>query len=470
LTTHPRSEQDRPLAPITRGGLALLIVCLAFSAGFGARSPIVEPTNATGAGATKPGLAGAAALADPASSLVAEYAPVSIDTLPLYRSEDASNSWQSAPPLTVVTKGVIAAGQSLSTALRQQGVSALTVHLIANEMSPIFDFRRSHPGDHYRLDQDAQGTVLDFRYFTSPVKSYQIHREGEHYVAQEDLAPLRSQVAKASGVIESSLYDAIRNMGERTQLATEFAGVFAWDIDFTRSVRPGDDFQVLYERLYGTDMDGNDVYVRPGRILAARYRGSQGNYSIVYYENDDGSGGYYRADGSSIERAFLVSPLKFSRISSSFSNARRHPILNVVRPHRGIDYVAPHGTPLWAVSDGIVIFRGWAGASGNLVKVKHVNGYVSYYAHLSRFERDLRVGQRVTQKQIIGYVGNTGLSTGAHVCFRVQKNGQYVNPLDIVSPASKSISGEGWALFSERRDMLLSDLGTTTLVSADEAL
>jgi len=469
LAIHPRNEQHRPLSPITRGRLALLIVCLAFTSGFGARSPIVAPAQTLSADAATRHQA-IAALAGPESSVVAEYAAVSIDTLPLYRSEDVPHQWQKSPPLTVVTKGVIAAGQSLSTALRRQGVSAVTVHLIAHEMSPIFDFRRSHPGDRFRLDQDAQGTVLDFRYFTSPVRSYQIHRDGEQYVAHEDVAPLRSQLAKASGVVESSLYEAIRRLGEPTQLATEFAGVFAWDIDFTRSVRPGDDFQVLYERLYGTDEDGNDVYVRPGRILAARYRGAHGDRSIVYYENERGSGSYYRADGSSIERAFLVSPLKFSRISSSFSNARRHPILNVVRPHRGIDYVAPHGTPLWSVSDGTVIFRGWAGASGNLVKVKHLNGYVSYYAHLSRFERDLRVGQRVTQKQIIGYVGNTGLATGPHVCFRVQKNGQYVNPLDIASPAAKSISTDGWASFSARRDLLLSDLGTSTLMAADEAL
>ena len=171
-----------------------------------------------------------------------------------------------------------------------------------------------------------------------------------------------------------------------------------------------------------------------------------------------------------MERAFLLAPLKFSRISSSYSTARRHPILNVVRPHRGIDYAAREGTPLWAVGDGTVIFRGWAGGSGNLVKIRHRNGYVSYYAHLSRFEPGLRVGSVVEQKQVIGYVGETGLATGPHVCFRLQKNGRYVNPLDISAPAGDPVAQEDRLRFESARDLLLADLGTGIQLVADEAL
>jgi murein DD-endopeptidase MepM/ murein hydrolase activator NlpD len=162
--------------------------------------------------------------------------------------------------------------------------------------------------------------------------------------------------------------------------------------------------------------------------------------------------------------------LEFRRISSSFSKARRHPILGVVRPHRGIDYAAAPGTPVWSVADGKVIYRGWAGASGNLVKIQHRSGYVSYYAHLSRFESGLKLGDTVRQKQVVGYVGQTGLATGPHVCFRVQKNGRYVNPLDIVSPPAQGIADSEWSIFKARRDVLLSDLGSATLVAADEAL
>ena len=165
-----------------------------------------------------------------------------------------------------------------------------------------------------------------------------------------------------------------------------------------------------------------------------------------------------------------MAPLRHARITSSYSRARRHPILKVTRPHHGIDYAAAIGMPVWSVATGEVIYRGWAGGFGNLVKVKHNNGYVSYYAHLSRFEKGLRVGDRVTQKQVIGYVGSTGLATGPHVCFRVQRHGQYVNPLDIASPPAEAISGDHWTRFMTLRDVLLSDLGSTTLVVADEAL
>jgi murein DD-endopeptidase MepM/ murein hydrolase activator NlpD len=312
--------------------------------------------------------------------------------------------------------------------------------------------------------------VLDFRYSTSGRKSYSMSWTSDHYAVREDVATLRTQLAKVSGMIESSLYDAIKALGERTQLATDFADVFAWDIDFSRNVRPGDDFQILYEKLYRTDDDGSEVYVKPGRILAARYHGTMGERSAIYFEHEDGRGGYYRPDGSSIERAFLMAPLEFKRISSSFSRARRHPILNVVRPHPGIDYAAALGTPIWAIGDGTVIYRGWAGASGNLVKIRHGNGYVSSYAHLSGFEPALAVGQVVKQKQVIGFVGATGLATGPHVCFRIQQNGRYVNPLEIASPAGDAIEQEAWKSFQLRRDLLLGDLGSSTLVAADEAL
>ena len=409
-------------------------------------------------------------LEGPDSRVVAEYAPVAIETLPLHSSPEHGEGWSGGSPLTVVTKGVLERGQTLSSALRDQGISSATIHLIAAEMRGVFDFRHAQPGHRYRLGQDPEGMVLDFRYSTTPEKSYYLYWEGTRYVVREDHAALRTQLAKVSGGIQSSLYEAVLAVGEHSSLAGAFADIFAWDIDFSRNVRPGDDFQILYERLYRTDDEGEEIYVRPGRILAARYRGSVGDFEAVYFEGNGSSGGYYRPDGRAMERAFLVAPLEFRRISSSFSTARRHPILGVVRPHRGIDYAAAPGTPVWSVAEGTVIYKGWAGASGNLVKVKHRTGYISYYAHLSRFEAGLSVGDTVAQKQTIGYVGQTGLATGPHVCFRVQKNGRYVNPLDIVSPPASGIARTDWSIFKARRDLLLSDLGSASLVAADEAL
>ena len=430
---------------------------------FGAQ---VAPASLTpGASDLRPGEAGAVA-----AGFVAEFPPVSIESLPLYASPLVSQERGGKKSLTVVTRGALRRGESLSIALRRQGIDFDVVHTIATEFGKVFDFRRARPGDEYRLGQEASGRLVDFRYSVSPEKSFYLYATDSGYRVREDHAPLRAQVAKVVGQIDSSLYGTIKELGERSQLAGDFADIFAWDIDFSRSVQPGDDFQILFERMYRTDADGAEVYVKPGRILAARYRGQSGDFSAIYFEGEKGRGRYYRPDGSSVERAFLVAPLKFSRISSSFSTARRHPILDVVRPHRGIDYAAAHGTPLWGLGAGLVIFGGWAGGSGNLVKVKHTNGYVSYYAHLSRFEPDLKVGSLVEQKQIIGYVGDTGLATGPHVCFRVQKNGRYVNPLDISAPAGDPVSPPERERFESVRDLLLADLGTGMQIASDEAL
>ena len=397
--------------------------------------------------------------------LVTEYPAVAIESLPVYQAPaEANNS------LVVVTRGKLRRGESLSTALRKQGIRMELIHTISSELSTVFDFRNARPGDEYRLGQEAGGHMVDFRYSVDPERSYYLYWTDAGYRVREDEAPLRAEVARVGGQIDSSLYGAVLELGERAQLASDFADIFAWDIDFSRRVQPGDDFQILFERLYRTNADGEEVYVKPGRILAARYRGQAGEHSAIYFQGEENRGSYYRPDGSSVERAFLLAPLKFSRISSSYSSARRHPILNVVRPHRGIDYAARAGTPLWSVGAGTVIFRGWAGGSGNLVKIRHRNGYVSYYAHLSRFEQGLRVGSVVEQKQVIGYVGETGLATGPHVCFRLQKNGRYVNPLDISTPAGDPVATADRLRFESARDLLLADLGTGIQLVADEAL
>jgi murein DD-endopeptidase MepM/ murein hydrolase activator NlpD len=374
-----------------------------------------------------------------------------------------------AADLIVVTKGSLGTGQSLAGELGKRGIAPPVVHLVAEQIRAHFNFRHSQPGHRYRLALDSEGNVVDFRYSTSPEESIYLFWDGESYLVRREHAELRSRVLSLAGLVELSLYESIRALGEDPQLADDFAEIFAWDIDFTRNVKPGDAFRILYERLYLTDDDGEDIYVRPGRILAARYQGAIGEHSAVYFESGEGRGGYFRPNGTSVERAFLVAPLRYSRISSTFTNARRHPILKVTRRHPGIDYAAPEGTQLWAVADGTVIFRGYAGASGNLVKVRHTNGYVSQYAHLSRIADGLKVGQRVHQKEVIGYVGQTGLATGSHVCFRVTKNGRYVNPMTIRAPAAPD-DLTGSVDFAVARDQLLAALDVRSIAAFDEAL
>ena len=399
--------------------------------------------------------------------VIVQYVAVAIDSLPLHRPEPTE---QAVGPFTIVTRGEIMLGESLGSSLRRQGILPRTVHVIATEMYEVFDFRNSRPGDHYRLRQDAEGKILDFRYSQNGDESYYLASEGTTYSAGREPTELHAQISKIAGVIDSSFYGAIVALGEQSALASEFAGIFAWDIDFSRNVHPGDEFSILYERLYRRNTDGEQVYVRPGRILAGRYNGAVGHYTVVHYGDDEGGRAYFRPDGSSVERAFLAAPLEFSRISSRFSRARYHPILNVTRPHLGIDYAAPSGTPVYAVAEGIVEFKGRAGASGNLVRIRHTGGYTSHYAHLSRFQPDLAVGDHVDQKQIMGYVGSTGLSTGPHVCFRVKKDGRYVDPMKISSPAGDPVQSEEFDDFIHVRDELLAHLDLGPVSLADEAL
>jgi murein DD-endopeptidase MepM/ murein hydrolase activator NlpD len=369
-----------------------------------------------------------------------------------------------------ITRGRIDAGESVASSLRRQGIGPAVTALVASELSPIFDFRRAQPGHRYRLVQDQEGEVVEFHYRISMTDSYVLRRDGDGWSAAREEARLRPQVARIAGIVDSSLHDAIVALGEEGQLANDFSGIFAWDLDFSRSVQSGDEFRVLYERLYLDDEDEGEVYVGPGRILAARFEGAAGEYSALYFEPAAGRGGYYRPDGSSVQRQFLQAPLRYSRISSSFTSARRHPILKITRPHHGIDYAAPVGTPLWAVADGKVIYRGWAGGFGNLVKIRHSNGYISYYAHLSRFARGLSVGSTVQQKQVIGYVGKSGLATGPHVCFRIAKDGRFVNPARLQTPAGAPVPADQQHIFETTRNILLTELDGGPLVSVGEAL
>ena len=466
------SDPETNWRALMRSGVGWFLVVIGMLIGFGVGSRIGSAENAP-MRETSPVLAVAddeseIDLAPPETGeVVAQYAAVAIDSLPIHVAAHEGGAAQS---LTIVTKGQIGKGDSLATSLRRQGISPATVHLIATEMRKVFDFRRSRPGDEYRLGQDSDGRVLDFRYSQSPEESFYLAWEGTRYVVRKETADLRPQIAKIAGVVETSFYDAVIALGEQTRLANDFAQILAWDIDFSRSVHPGDEFQILYERLYRLDDDGVEVYVRPGRILAGRYEGQAGRYTVVYFEDEHGVGNYFRPDGSSVEKAFLAAPVEFSRISSRFSRARHHPILNITRPHPGIDYAAPIGTPIWAVADGIIDFKGRAGASGNFVRIRHAGGYTSHYAHLSRFAENLKVGDRVEQKQLIGYVGSTGLSTGPHVCFRVKKDGSYVDPLKISSPAGAPVDAGELPAFETVRDQLLADLGPAPISYADEAL
>jgi murein DD-endopeptidase MepM/ murein hydrolase activator NlpD len=376
------------------------------------------------------------------------------------------------PPLVmIITEGDIGSGQTLARSLRGNGVSAMAVHVIATEMAPVFDFRYARPGDSYRLTQNENGDVLRFRYVRSPQQYFTIRREGDGYVAASHEPELVRHRARIAGVVSTTLYEAVEALGEEVELANDFAEIFAWDVDFSRTVQPGDEFSILYERVFMVGEDGTETYLRPGRILAARYTNGLDEYRAVYFERSEGKGGYYRPDGSSVRRQLLRTPLNYRRISSRFSRSRFHPILRVRRPHLGIDYAAPRGTPVWAVGDGTVIFRGYSGGLGRLVKVRHANDYVSYYGHLSRFPPGMKVGERVHQKEVVGYVGSSGLATGPHLHFQLMKHGRPIDPAAVRTPAGEPIPDTAQGLFASTSDELLRELDPIPLaVVTNEAL
>jgi murein DD-endopeptidase MepM/ murein hydrolase activator NlpD len=271
-----------------------------------------------------------------AASLAAtEASPVYASTDVGALLEDSETEAEKRPLIRIITEGEIGRGQTLASSLGDLGISAAIVHLIATEMAPVFDFRYARPGDTYQLTQDELGDVLRFRYARSLLRYYTIERIGEGYLAKRHEPELVRRRARIAGVVSTSLYEAVEALGEEVELDNDVAEIFAWDVDFSRSVQPGDEFAILYERLYLVGDHGEEDYVRPGRILACRYTNGLDEYQAVYFEHAEGKGGYYRPDGSSVRRQLLRAPVNFRRVSSRFSHSRLHPILRVRRPHRG---------------------------------------------------------------------------------------------------------------------------------------
>jgi N-acetylmuramoyl-L-alanine amidase len=364
---------------------------------------------------------------------------------------EASSGAETAPERII--EGHMEKGSCLYVALKAREIPPGQIALITGHLKPIFDFRDCNPGDSFRVYLDDGGELQRFAYEANLTDIYEVTRDGERYVASKREIPFDRHLARVEGEIESTLFDAIDRTGERDHLALAFADIFAWEIDFHNDPRKGDRFNILVEKLY---KDGQ--FVRYGNVLAAGYRTPSQLYRGFYFKNPGGREGYYDENGRSLEKSFLRSPLKFTRITSGYSRRRRHPILGGYHPHLAVDYAAPTGTPIRAVGDGRVIFCGWNRGYGKQVTIRHPNGYTTYYGHLSRYARGMKKGKRVKQKQIIGYVGSTGLATGPHLDYRISKSGRFLDPLKIKSPPISSISGEHWPDFETERDYLASFL------------
>lgn len=247
------------------------------------------------------------------------------------------------------------------------------------------------------------------------------------------------------GTIDSSLFEAVEKSGEKDILAIKMADIFAWDIDFIRDIRSGDSFKIIVEKRY---REGE--FKGYGKILAAQFINQGITYNAFLYTTKSGRTDYFNENGIPLRKAFLKAPLKFTRISSRFTYHRYHPILKKVRPHLGIDYAAPTGTPIKTVGDGVVIKKAYDRAAGRYIKIRHPNGYETIYNHMSRFAKGIYVGKKVRQGEVIGYVGSSGYATGPHLDFRVKYYGKYINPLKIKSTPLKPLPKEELALFKEK--------------------
>jgi len=280
-------------------------------------------------------------------------------------------------------------------------------------------------GQAYVLRLDDEGRVTAFELRVSPAVLVRVERDDDgKLVARKTETKTELQVQEVSGTITSSLYEAIKGAGESTELVADLADLFAGDLNFYVDTHDGDSFALVVEKLH---LDGK--FWKYGRILAAEYRGKAGRFRAFYYQGPGVErGAYFDDQGRSTTRSLLKTPLKFARMSSGFNPRRMHPVLHRVKGHFGTDYAAPTGTPVWASSDGRVVNASPSGGAGNLVVLDHGGGLRTYYMHLSRFAKGLAPGQHVAQKQIIGYVGTTGLSTGPHLHFGVQQNGKWIDP------------------------------------------
>jgi murein DD-endopeptidase MepM/ murein hydrolase activator NlpD len=292
-----------------------------------------------------------------------------------------------------------------------------------------------HPGDVIQVETSDQGELLALNYELDSFRYLRVIRDQGELQAQILKHDIETRTAYASGEIDSSLFLASQAAGLSQNLTMELANIFGWDIDFVLDIRQGDRFTIIYEEIF---KDGEKV--QDGNIIAAEFI-NQGisHRALRYVDPSSGDAGYYSPDGQSLRKAFLRSPVNFSRISSRFTRSRYHPLLHKFRSHKGVDYAASTGTPVRASGDGKVIFRGRKGGYGNVVILKHGSRYSTLYAHLSRFNGRARVGSRIKQGQVIGYVGSSGLASGPHLHYEFRINGVHRNPLTVKFPSTSPI-------------------------------
>lgn len=354
-------------------------------------------------------------------------------------------------------RGEVDEGETMGRILGELGVSAASVDRLDRAAQEVFPLRQIRAGHRFTAFMErVDSSVLRLRHFAYErnLTDYVVF----DFVKEDSVAvrlgekPTKVVRQKKAANISSSLWGAIMEQNLPYALAAELEEIYQWTVDFF-GIQKGDNFTVIYDEKFIDDT----LSVGISRVWGAQFNHGGKEYYAIPYKQDDKIT-YWEADGASLRKQMLKAPLKYTRISSTFTYARRHPVTKRVRPHTGVDYAAPMGTPVHSVADGVVVYKGWGGGGGNTLKVKHAGNMLTGYLHLSRFAKGIQNGSRVHQGQVIGYVGSTGMSTGPHLDYRIWKNGKPINPLKIPQEPSEPIRKEHRARFEQVRDRIIAEL------------
>jgi murein DD-endopeptidase MepM/ murein hydrolase activator NlpD len=353
-------------------------------------------------------------------------------------------------------------GETLSATFRGLGLAPGEAHAATEALRRYVDPRRLRPGDQYRAYFGAGAELAAFELALAGRGDVRLARHGDAWNCSWRPYERSVQARSIAGTLEESLDAALRSAGANPELAYKMADVLQWDLDFNRDLQPGDRFEVLYEEVF---LDGAPYGL--GDVLALTYQAGRRRRLEAYRYGEDA---YYGPEGQPLRKMFLRSPLPYSRVTSRFSHRRFHPVLKVYRPHWGVDFGAPTGTPVRVTAGGVVVSAGWDRGGGKTVKVRHPNGYLTAYLHLSRFAKGIRGGTRVAQGEVVGYVGSTGLATAAHLDYRVQRHGRWIDPLTLSGVSAPPIPKAQSAKFEAWRDALRVSLRAGGAPPAGEAV
>lgn len=343
-------------------------------------------------------------------------------------------------------------GQSLSDIFSEQGFSSTDLQRALDSQSDASALRRIRPGQEFAFATDTSGVLTDMRFERSDATRVVLHFDAGGVTERAVERAVERRVHVAHGVVTRSLFYAGERAGLSDAMVLKLANAFGYDIDFAQDLREGDSFSVVYDDVY---REGERL--RDGDIIAATFVNNGKRYTAVRYTNPQGETMFYTEDGRPLRKSFLRTPVEFTRISSTFSTGRMHPILGYMRAHKGVDYAAPTGTPIRAAGDGKIAFRGWKSGYGNFVIIQHNTHISTAYGHMSRFASE-KVGQHVSQGQVIGYVGMTGLATGPHLHYEFRVDGGHRNPLTVTLPPPEPLPASQLAAFRKSSAPMMAKL------------